>query len=152
MRAGTNANLHPVDDQRYCALAEHDALRQTGGATGVHQHRGRVVLGLGWQGVCPGVRQQTFEVFIVWHVAAFTNQHDTAQAGQPVADAGDHRRKVCIDEQHLGCRVVHDVNDLFGRETRVERINHRCARECGVPELDVCVAGTGQHTQTVRCS
>ena len=65
-------------------------------------------------------------------------QNDMGNRLQPVPDRGHQRHECLIDKEHLVLSVVDDIDKLFGKEARIDRVADKAAARD--PEIDFKVA------------
>ena len=139
---------HPdvVHVQHLGPLVEQHALRQPGGAAGVHEHDRVVLLGLlGHDRVPCG--EQVLVADVVGHVA-LADQHHLLDP-RLRAHGVDERRERGVREADPRVRVAEDEGELLGCEPKVERVDHPGAEERGVVQLQELVAVEGHHREAI---
>ncbi len=133
--------LHGIDHQ--VSVAQHDAFRATGGATGVEQPSHVITLTI-----------RIFDGFVVNHISigdvAFrhipiVNKYKVFDVLQLLSYFSDHRHKIAVNYQHAGFRVVKPVNHFRAGQPGINRLKYAPGPGRGKHEFEIAITVQRQH-------
>ena len=141
-------------DHGRAVRVEH-ALRVAGRARGVAERRGGLLVeigplqGAGLVGDQLLIAQQVGDLARGRHVRPVGHHHDVLHGLELGEHALDDRQQVEVDEDDLVFGVVGDVGDMFGREARIERVQHGADAGDAEIELEVAIGVPGDGADPV---
>ena len=118
------------------------ALGIARGARGVAQARGGVLVQFGpFKGIIAGSHQLVIKDQSRQRLGGFFirpgHKHEVLEMLQLVADRGHQRDEGLVDKEYLVCGVVEDIDQLFRKKPRVDRMADEPRARCAKVDLQM---------------